>query len=374
MTHHINTCRCHDNCTCSCCNPAPKKILFILKFRYNYGDAERLIHSSGLKNSAGFVKDMLLRLGYDVKLVEVVDANAINREVTLFRPDVVVIEALWVPVAKMIQLQNIHKTVQWLIRIHSEIPFLANEGIAMERITGYLPIKNVYLAPNSKEAHDDIRTYMKNISPAQAAKVLFLPNFYPVTIKRDGEPFHKHSPIINIACFGSPRPMKNQLNQAFAAVRFAEEHGYRLRFHINADRKDNGEAGSVLKNIIDMFEALPKDRFHLIQHKWMSHEEFTKVISRMDLGMQVSMSETFNIVTADFINQLIPIVVSPDISWMPSWFYASSTEVDSMVKAMNRVLFYDIFGLRVFLAKWDLRKYSDTSKNIWKNTIEALTH
>jgi hypothetical protein len=343
-----------------------------LKFRHNYGDAEHRIHSSGLKNSAGFVHDMLLRNGYDVKLVEVVDANAINREVTLFRPDIVIIEALWIPVPKMIQLQAIHKTVKWIVRIHSEIPFLANEGIAMERITGYLPITNVFLAPNSEEAHDDFKTYMENISIVQSKKVLFLPNFYPVTPALGKRQFCVDNPIINIACFGSPRPMKNQLNQAFAAVRFAEENGYRLRFHINADRRDNGDANAVLKNIIDMFDALPRDRFHLIQHGWMSHSQFTKVIARMDLGMQVSMSETFNIVTADFINQLVPMVVSPDISWMPKWFYASATEVDSIVRAMKRTLFFDAWGWHVLKAKWDLKKYADRSKKIWKHTIDTL--
>ena len=46
----------------------------------------------------------------------------------------------------------------------------------------------------------------------------------------------------------------------------------------------------------------------------------------MDVGMQCSMSESFNIVSADFVKMGVPIVVSNDIEWMPGLLKASPTD------------------------------------------------
>ena len=54
--------------------------------------------------------------------------------------------------------------------------------------------------------------------------------------------------------------------------------------------------------------------------------------------MQVSLSETFNFVTADFVISGIPIVVSPEIDWMPSPFQANPTDDNDIMKAMSTAL------------------------------------
>ena len=109
------------------------KILFILKKRneswgcYGNGSAQGG-YPSGLLNSATFVKDMLNDLGFVAELVEVVDNDCIDREVTKARPDIVIIEALWVVPPKFSVLAKLHPKVKWVIRNHSEIPFLSMEG------------------------------------------------------------------------------------------------------------------------------------------------------------------------------------------------------------------------------------------------------
>jgi hypothetical protein len=39
----------------------------------------------------------------------------------------------------------------------------------------------------------------------------------------------------------------------------------------------------------------------------------------MDIGLQVSLSETYNIVTADFISQNVPIITSEEIKFVNSF-------------------------------------------------------
>src|SRR5688500_11649943 len=108
-----------------------ERILFILKARdatNTYGYSCGL--STGLLNSATFVQDMLDSNGFTTKLVVVIDNNDIDREVTAFRPTHVIIEALWVVPSKFQILKKLHPSVKWIVRLHSEAPFLANEGIA----------------------------------------------------------------------------------------------------------------------------------------------------------------------------------------------------------------------------------------------------
>ena len=77
-----------------------------------------------------------------------------------------------------------------------------------------------------------------------------------------------------------------------------------------------------------------------MEHGWATHAEFLKLVDRMDIGLQVSLSETFNIVAADFVANGVPIIVSPEISWMPVQLQADPNSTDSIVKALRRVWGY----------------------------------
>ena len=120
------------------------KVLFILKYRAMYTDIcfdESEMYSSsykhfnsGLLNSANQVHEMLLDHGVESKLVQVIDNNCIDKEVHQYKPTHVIIEALWCVPEKFEILQKLHPKVKWILRLHSETPFIANEGIAMEWI------------------------------------------------------------------------------------------------------------------------------------------------------------------------------------------------------------------------------------------------
>src|SRR5689334_13150548 len=98
--------------------------------------------------------------------------------------------------------------------------------------------------------------------------------------------------IINIASFGSLRPFKNQLIQAVAAIVFAEQKDKILYFHINSTRMEQG-GESVIKNIKALFEGTDHK---LVEHGWLEQHHFLELVSRMDLGMQISFTESFNLV------------------------------------------------------------------------------
>ena len=331
-----------------------KKVLFICKKRKTYGTGPYThIVSSGLLNSAKFVNDMLVKNGVDSHIVEVIDNNSIDREVTLYKPTHVIIEALWVVPSKFEVLTKLHPNVKWIIRLHSEIPFIANEGIAMEWIFEYMKYPNVIISVNSPRIE-------KELNAVASTPMLYLPNFYPVSFKNKQNIEKQCTDTINIGCFGAVRPMKNHLMQAVAAIKFANETGNNLRFHINVTRVENN-GDPVLKNIRNLFLNSPHE---LIEHTWLTHEEFVKLISTMDLCLQVSFSETFNIVTADAVNNNVPVVVSEEIKWVASIFKVLPTNSDNIISKIKFTWFVKFFGLQ-FINKLLLAWYSLKSEGVW---------
>ena len=348
------------------------KVLFILKLRQQYGQdtGTKLLKSAGLLNSATFIHEMLSNNGYESKLVQVVDNNAIDKEVTLYNPDVVVIEAFWVVPEKFDVLQKLHPNVKWIVRLHSEIPFLANEGVALEWINAYVAKQNVFVSANSNVTHRDLVKYLKNSPSGNLSnKLVFLPNYYPVGKKTTpAELFWDPGETINVACFGAVRPMKNQLIQAVAAMQFADEKQLILKFHINAGRVEQ-RGDVVLKNLRALFS---NSKHELVEHDWLDRNAFLALIDTMDLGLQVSFSETFNIVSADFVDRDIPIVTSKEVDWMPRFFTANTNNTISIVNAIKRVLFYDRHFIWLEWQRRSLRKYVNKTEQVWLNTLPNI--
>lgn len=353
------------------------RVLFILKQRKLYGSEVQLdpnvSTSSGLYNSARFVSDMLdLQRGIVSEVVEVVDNNSIDREVTRFQPTHVIIEALWVVPEKFDVLHRLHPDVQWIIRLHSNTPFLANEGVAFEWINGYLRRPNVSIAVNHELMFEDLAALYPQAFEAGA--ILLQPNYYP--LRRwpgDAEKtlpfwspkvtrFNGRKPWdndVHIGCFGAIRPLKNQVAQAIAAISYADATGQNLFFHINSSRVEKGE--NCLKNLRAMFDGSVHT---LVEHSWMPHEEFRALVSQMDANMQVSFSETFNIVTADSVSQGVPVVVSKEIEWVSKFFVADPTDTSEIEARLAKALMCPT-------GPWQnlrgLKKYNRWSKKLWLN-------
>jgi len=334
-----------------------RKVLFICKARNtSYGC------SFGLHNSSRFVAAALNRLGVRAEAVQVADNNGIDREVSRHGPTDVVLEALWVVPPKLRLLIGRHPSVRWYVRMHSKTPFLASEGIATAWLKDYseLPRRSFGLAANSLSLVEDIEK-------AFLVECAYQPNIYDEEIPRHHHA-HPDDGLLHVGCFGAIRPLKNHLAQAFAAIEFAEGLGKELRFHINGDRVE-GRGEQSLKNLRSLF---PIRGHQLVEHPWLPHGEFLKLVAAMDLGMQVSLTETFNIVAADFVSQKVPIVVSADIAWMPGLAKADPCDPASIRVALKRV-----WGFRHLLGSlnaWALRSHNDHAREAWVKLLARRDH
>lgn len=347
-------------------NHKSPKILFLLKRRHDYNKDKHSNTgmSTGLFNSASFMNDMLNEAGIESKIEVVVDNNCIDREVSKYKPTHVIIEALWVVPSKFSILCQLHPKVKWIIRLHSEIPFLANEGMAMDWLGDYSDFKSICIAANSPKAVNDLRAYIstrKIINKEELnQKIIYLPNFYPQDYRK--KHFNKDKCTIDISCFGAIRPLKNHVVQALAAVKFAESIGKKLRFHINGDRVEQ-KGGPILHNLEGMFMQLSSSGHELINHEWAPREDFLKTCRKMDIGMQVSFSETFNIVGADIISQGVPLVASNEIPWANKIFCGKAADINTIFRSLW--LTYMFPKINTTTNQIFLNSYTNKTRNIW---------
>ena len=346
-----------------------RRALFVLKQRQNYDEQQdkNVQHFAksmvtGMFNSVTFISNMLNELGITSKVVIVIDNNSIDKEVSQFKPTDVFIEGMWVVSEKFDILKKLHPTVNWVIRCHSEIPFLAGEGNAFERAFGYTK-RGIALAGNSYRIGNTFKELIGDAllldSKAKEKLLPILPNYYPVQKGRT-KIKQNYTDTLDIGCFGAIRPLKNQLIQAIAAIELAKLLKKKLNFHINIGRVE-GNATSQLKNIRSLFSNL-NNNFNLIEHAWIEHEEFCNLIEEMDLCMQVSFSETFNIVTADAVTRNVPVVVSSEISWTLPMCWAETTDVDNIVEVAKRALKNKTL---IKGNKNSLYDYSEEAKKVW---------
>jgi len=326
------------------------KILFVLKKRSSYGI------SYGLINSCQFVAKALEKHGIVSEIAQVIDNNCIDRAIAKFKPTHVIIEALWVVPSKFPVLMSLHPHVKFLVRVHSQVPFLGYEGMAFEWIKEYRKLelegKGPSLMVNSEKLAFALHQSINIPS-------ILAPNIYEFQTTRNiARPSHDKE--VNIGCFGAIRPFKNHLNQAMAALLFAKRKGLKLNFYINSSRfEHHGEA--ILKNLRHIFKGI---KHRLLEQEWSTHPDFIKLARKMNLGLQVSYTETFNIVAADLVSTNIPVVGSPEIDWMHSWFQADPNDIEDIADKLDFAYDWSFLNLHR-LNEFGLNKHNKLAIQAW---------
>ena len=315
------------------------KVLFVCKSRGVYSNGR-----FGLWNSATFVVTALKDIGVKASLVEAIDANCLDRLVTEHKPHVVILEAIWTTPEKLKELTKLHPAVRFVVRVHSKMTFLATEGTAIDWLASFAKIPGVFIAGNNFEFVRDMGRV--------GIPCVYMPNMYTPPYRFQHSP--RNDGFFHIGCFGAPRPMKNQLAQAVAAIIFGDEMNLKIAFHINSNAVDPG-AICVVKNLRALFEQHPTHE--LIEHDWVEHETFCRLVATMHVGMQVSLSETFNIVSADFVWQDVPVVVSKEISFI-NWGCRCDNDTNQMIGALKTAYYGKMAGLQ----KLDLRALTAFNK------------
>jgi hypothetical protein len=92
----------------------------------------------------------------------------------------------------------------------------------------------------------------------------------------------------------------------------------------------------------------------------------------MDIGLQLSFTESFNIVSADFVNHGVPIVVSDAIKWLPFVLKTSTVTYEETIEKMIWVYKWRNSGLLRWWARLNLVNYNIGSKEHWSDFMKQF--
>lgn len=316
-----------------------KRVGFIVKERTDLNH-DSVHNATGLHTSSGLTAAGFRKLGVPAEVYEAHDGNSIDGIIKRNHLDVVVLEANWALPTKIAELRRLHPNVSWFVRIHSEIPFLAHEGIAWTYMQDYDAL-GVTILPNDPRTVWDLAGCIEHLD--------LLRNTYAVS---EDIRFQKpvESDTIDIGCFGAIRSLKNHMRAACAAIRYANHVGKKLRFHINAERVEGGfVAANTLKNLRALLGA------SLVGHGWLAQGDFINIVCRScSVVLVPSLSETFNVVAADAVMAGVPVVTSNEVPWLKHIFDFAPNDPQAFYAALEYVM--------------------DHPAESWEQQVKALQH
>ena len=117
--------------------------------------------------------------------------------------------------------------------------------------------------------------------------------------------------------------------------------------------------------IEQMFNGCPDAT--LIKHPWAYWDDFIKIIADMDLMLQPSYTESFNMVTADGISVGVPSVVSSAIYWAPDAWKADVDDANQIEEIGLKLLESHSQRLEGIKA---LKKHNVDSVNHWREYLK----
>jgi hypothetical protein len=234
------------------------------------------------------------------------------REEVAKRPTLthVLIEAPWIAAKETADLMRQFPDVHFIVRSHSQVGFLQVEPGAIRILQDLGRLQemelNFTLAANSLKFSSFCRTVWKS-------RCEYLPNLYDLE-RPLSRPSHPHGDrLLRISSFGALRLLKNHTSAAATAMLIAEADNRDLEFYVSVNREEHGQ--TVLNALREIFRG--NSTCKLVESPWSSWPEFRRLIGTMDLCIQLSASETFNLSTADAVSEGVPVVVSSAIEWVP---------------------------------------------------------
>lgn len=266
------------------------------------------------------------------------------------------LEAPWVDTPSMRALCEAFPDIHFVVRVHSQVGFLQQEAGAVRLVREQLllqeQVHNLTIAANSERLCEFLRT-------VYTGDCLHLPNLYHVErAHRRRRAAHDHR-LLRVGAFGAIRLLKNHLSAAAAALMIAQQRDCDLEFHINVGREEHSGKG-VWHAMLQLFRDVPYAT--LVPVPWSDWPDFRRKVAHMDLAMQPSMTETFNLVTADAAAEGIPSVVGMAIEWVPRDWQAEVDSVADIARVGSSLLSDRFAGERGLAA---LKRYADNAERAW---------
>jgi hypothetical protein len=277
-------------------------------------------------------------------------------------PSHVVIGAPWLPTPGL-QGDLVFKfpAVQFAVVCHSNVGFLQNDPTAIKNFREDLDLEQGSL---NFKAGGNSKRLCSWVTSSYSRPCLWLPNLY--YMEGLGPVYRRQwtGGTIKIGAFGAVRPLKNHLSAAAAALEISNDLHTEVEFHISVGRIEGGS--TVVRSIDAMLGGVPNMK--LVKDEWYRWPQFRHLVRSMNILMQPSYTETFNMVTADGASEGVPSVTSDAIEWSPSYWQADVDDPLSIARIGKALLMNMHAGADGYNA---LVKYNQDGLVAWKNWLEV---
>jgi hypothetical protein len=265
---------------------------------------------------------------FDTEVVAITKYQDIDSEVQNYKPSHVIISAPWVPPHYIEYVIKKHPKTEFVVVCHSNVGFLFADTNGINNFRSYfslLKYKNFHVAGNSEK-------FKIWVEKAYSIPCLWLPNLYYLTDKTAVK--KEQNDILKIGSFGAMRILKNNMTAAGAALEISTRLKRPVEFWVSSGREEGGAQG-----VKQSISALLKGTSVTVKENyWQPWYEFRKTVGSMDLLLQMSYTESFNMVTADGIAEEVASVVSEAISWCPKSWIANVDDCDEIASVGIKLL------------------------------------
>lgn len=242
----------------------------------------------------------------------------------------VVISAPWIPTMDLAMVARRFPNVTFSVVTHSNVAFLHADPTGMKLLREAMGLQmqwhNFKLASNGEKFQEwALRAY--------GATLQYLPNLYNLEHSKDQppRPAYAHGGVLRIGSFGALRVLKNHVTACAAALEMSRRLGVDTEFWLSSGRNEGG--AGVLATIQQMVAQIPG--FTLKANNWENWPKFRQTLRSMNILIQASFTESFNMVTADGVAEGLPSVTSDAIEWVPSYWQASA---DNAMDIANKAI------------------------------------
>src|SRR5271166_5000684 len=243
--------------------------------------------------------DVLTTQGHNVTVIPATNnidvVDAIRKPTTPY--DLIVVSAPWLKPYDLHTMVSAFPQIRFIVVSHSNVGFLQADpgGIALLRTYANMTVEhpNLWVGANSLK-------FGRFMEIAWGIEVPILPNMYAFT-----PPQRVYGPLtkIKLGTFGAIRPQKNSLTAAATALLIQKFTRLPVEFSLSTGREEGG--GAVILDAIQQLSRNLPD-FHLLERNWAHWSTFKQVVAEQDLLIQLSYTESFNLVTADGISVGVP--------------------------------------------------------------------
>jgi hypothetical protein len=299
--------------------------------------------------------------GFNAQVVGIVKYQDIDTIVQQYKPNVVVISAPWIPPHYFKYVVAKHPLVHFVSICHSNVGFLFADTNGIKNLRSYFEIQKAY--PNFHIAGNSEK-FKIWLSRAYDVPCLWLPNLYHLPKKFNKIVKNKNS-VLKLGCYGAVRPLKNIMTSAGVALEISSRLKRPVEFWVSGGRTETGAWGvkQAIAALLEGTSVTIKENF------WQPWEEFRKTVASMDLLLQLSYTESFNMVTADGIAEGVPSVVSEAIDWCPKQWIANCDDCDEIASVAISLLRNP--G-SIKLGRKMLRKYISRGTREWERFLNNL--